>query len=262
MQALSEIHKSHVSDEESLNLTPLQHMQQTAKQVAQSTGEAVDRLTSKAAQSKQDQLANHGDEGESLTPLQRAQLTAKKVARSTGEAVERLGSKIDQNHQAPGEGIKLPSKSSATRSYHHTTPKRQVAPDTRKLENVEHNSSLSPLQRAELTAQRVARSTGKSLEKLSKSEHVLHQFPHSVPLHEQNGERESTNESTAESESDRSDSECPTTSETRLATPVQGDPVDNDHLSSLEKVKRTAEMVADSTGVAVQKLSNSLSDSI
>ena len=60
-----------------------------------------------------------------------------------------------------------------------------------------------------------------SLHNLYKSEYVIQ---HSVPLHEQNGERESTNESTAESESDRSDSECSTTSETRLVTPVQGDP--------------------------------------
>ena len=213
----------------------------------------MERLQSKMALPKQDHLANHHDEDETLTPLQRAQLTARKVARSTGEAVERLRSKLDQNHQA-GEGPKLGNTSNAMRSYHHTTPKRQVAPDTRKLEHmhVEHVTGLSPLERAELTAQRVAKSTGKSLEKLSKSDSRLQ---HSAPLQEQN-------ESTTESESDRSGSECSTTSETRLATPDHGDSVDHDCLSSLEKVKHTAEMVADSTGVAVQKLSSSLSDSI
>ena len=210
----------------------------------------MERLQSKMALPKQGHLANHHNEDETLTPLQRAQLTARKVARSTGEAVERLGSKLDQNHQA-GEGPKLGSKSNAMRSYNHTTPKRQVAPDTHKLEHmhVEHEMGLSPLERAELTAQRVAKSTGKSLERLSKSDSRLQ---HSAPQQEQN-------ESTAESESDRSDSECSTTSE---ATPDHGDSVDHDRLSSLERVKRTAEMVADSTGVAVQKLSSSLSDSI
>ena len=222
--------------------------------MAQSTGEAVERLQSKTALPKQGNLANHDDEDGMLTPLQRAQLTAKKVARSTGEAVERLGSKLDQNPHQAGEGPKLGSKSNAMRSYHHTTPKRQVAPDTRKLEhmNMEHDTGLTPLERAELTAKKVAKSTGKSLERLSKSDNRLQ---HSVPLQEQN-------ESTAESESAQSGSECSTTSETRLATPDHGDSVDHDHLSLLERVKRTAEMVADSTGVAVQKLSNSLSDSI
>ena len=203
----------------------------------------MERLKSKVALPKQDHLASHADEDESLTPVQCAQLTAK-----TGEAVKRLGSKLDQNNHAGG-GPKQGSKSSTTRSHHHTTPKRQVAPDTHKLELVEHDAGLSPLERAELTAQRVAKSTGKSLEKLNKSEHTLQR---SVPLCEQN-------ESSAELESERSSSECSTTSETKLAMP---DSLDLDHLSSLERVKHTAEMVADSTGVAVQKLSSSLSNSI
>jgi hypothetical protein len=208
-------------------------------------------------------LPNHDDhlEDETLTPLQRAQLTAKRVARSTGEAVERLqGSKLDKNpHQAGGEQPKLPeSKNNAIRSHHHTTPKRRVAPDTRKLEHVrdtvEHTESgLSPLERAELTAQRVAVSTGKSLERLSKSQ-TESGLQRSLPLHE----------STTESGSDTGGSGISrsTNSETRLASSDRVPLADLDHLSSLERVKRTAEMVADSTWVAVQKLSSSLSDSI
>ena len=258
-----------------------------------STGEAVERLTSQGERLTQNHLAREA-QGESLTPLQRAQQTAKEVAQSTGEAVERLGSelkKVEQNHLTGAE-MKLHS----TSRYRDTTPKRQVAPDTHKLEPVDQNSSsISPLQRAELTAQRVAKSTGKALEKLATSEHSgLEPKPttHSVPLHKQNGylhdsetttkendielkhkhtpptnihsaELDSTN---TESESDLSDSEYSTTSETRLTTPAHCNPAgleypESDGLSSLEKVKRTAEVVADSTGVAVQKLSTSLSES-
>ena len=256
--------KLHLSDD-SQSLTPLEYVHQTAKRVAQSTGEAVERLQSKAALPKQGHLAlNHdNDEDETLTPLQRAQLTAKRVARSTGEAVERLqGSRIDQNPwQQASEGPKLGSKSNAMRSHHHTTPRRQVAPDTRKLEHhgthLEHETGLSPLERAELTAQRVAKSTGKSLQKLSKSgsqsESGQH---HSVPLYE--------NTTDSESGASGTSSECSTASETKLASldPHDDSVANLDHLSSLERVKRTAEMVADSTGVAVQKLSSSLSDSI
>ena len=208
----------------------------------------MERLKSTAALPKQDQLASHGNENESLTPLQHAQLVAKKVACSTGEAVGRLRSRLDQNNLETGEGPKLGKKSSATvRSHHHTTPKRSVALDTHKLDHVDHDEDLSPLERAELTAQRVAKSTGKSLEKLSKSEHALQ---HSIPLCKQ---KESI---VAEIESERSDSECSTTSET------EPDSLDLDHLSSLERVKHTAEIVADSTSMAVQRLTSSLSDSI
>ena len=228
--------------------------------MAQFTGEAVERLQSQVALPKPaGHLENRGNEGDALTPLQRAQLTAKRVAHSTGEAVERLqGSKLklDQNpHQArEGPGKRESKGGNAIRSHHHhhTTPRRLVAPDTRKLEHVqvEHDIGImSPLERAERTAQRVARSTGKSLERLSKSESRLQ---HSVPLRE----------TTTESESDTSGSECSTTSETRLASLDHGDMADLDRLTSLERVKRTAEIVADSTGVAVQKQSSSLSDSI
>ena len=259
LQVLSKTYKSSLSDEESQSLTPLEHVQQTAKRVAQSTGEAVERLQSKRTLPKlPGHLTNYDDlEDEALTPLQRAQLTAERVARSTGEAVERLqGSKLDQNpHQAAtGEWPKLQgSKNNAMRSHHHTTPKRHVAPDTRKLEHVrdeEHKLGLSPLERAELTAKRVAASTGKSLERLSKLQ-TESGLQHSLPLYK----------STTESGSDTSGSECSrsTNSETRLAS---ADHFADNHLSSLERVRRTAEMVADSTGVAVQKLSSSLTDSI
>ena len=216
----------------------------------------MERLQSQVALPKPaGHLENRGNEGDALTPLQRAQLTAKRVAHSTGEAIERLqGSKPDQHPHQTREGPKRDSKSgNAMRSYHHhhTTPRRQIAPDTRKLEHVqvEHDVGISPLERAELTAQRVARSTGKSLERLSKSESRLQ---HSVGL--------SLHESTTES--DTSGSECSTTSETRLASLDHGDMADLDRLTSLERVKRTAEIVADSTDEAVQKLSSSLSDSI
>ncbi len=222
----------------------------------------MERLSSRTVLPKQGRLLPNRDdhlENETLTPLQRAQLTAKRVAHSTGEAVARLqGSKLDKNpHQAGGEQPKLSeSKNNAIRSHHHTTPKRRVAPDTRKLEHmrdvVDHaESDLSPLERAELTAQRVAVSTGKSLERLSKSQ-TESGLQHSLPLHE----------STTESGSDTSGSGCSrsTNSETGLA--LADRVADLDHLSSLERVKRTAEMVADSTGMAVQKLSSSLSDSI
>ena len=261
LQVLSKTFKSALSDEEPQSLTPLEHVQQTAKRVAQSTGEAVERLQSKRTLPKPPgHLANHDDlEDETLTPLQRAQLTAERVARSTGEAVERLqGSKLDQSpHQAvTGEQPKLPgSKNNAMRSHHHTTPKRHVAPDTRKLENmrdVEHKSSLSPLERAEIAAKRVALSTGKSLEKLSKSQ-TESGLQHSPPLFESTESGSDT--STSGSECSRS-----TKSETRLASADRLAGLD--HLSSLERVRRTAEMVADSTGAAVQKLSSSLSDSI
>lgn len=222
----------------------------------------MERLQSKRTPPKPPgHLANHDDlEDETLTPLQCAQLTAERVARSTGEAAERLqGSKLDPSpHQAATrERPKLPgSKNNAMRSHHHTTPKRHVAPDTRKLENmrdVEHKSGLSPLERAEITAKRVALSTGKSLERLSKSQ-TESGLQHSPPLFE------STTESGSDTSTSGSECSRSTNSETRLASADHL--ADLDHLSSLERVRRTAEMVADSTGAAVQKLSSSLSDSI
>ena len=269
-------------------------MQLTARQVAQSTGEAVEQLSFKGNNLHHDDC--RGRESESLTPLQRAQQTAKEVAESTGEAVERLGSKIngmERNYSSP-------SKSGATTRHQYATPKRNVAPDARKLEPTEHN--LSPLQRTKLTAKRVAKSTGKSLQKLTYStEHANR----SMPQQKQNGhqscywQREGVSSvsmesggrssrqkhtlltngshtcnadvgsSTADSESELSDSECSgsVSSETsRLAAPGHSESMDFDHkndgVSSFEKVKRTAEIVSKSTGVAVQKLSTSLSESV
>ena len=289
----------HASHEGYQSLTPLQHVQLTAKQVAHSTGEAVEKLSSQGTPH-----AKHSDRSVSLTPLQHAQqLTAKEVTKMTGdlEVAERLGPQlngVDQTHP-------LSSVRSGAARYQHSTPKRHVAPDSHKLEAVEHSSSLSPLQRTKLTAKKVAKSTSKSLQKLSSSEYV----PYSVPLgfeqtngrshHSQSkvstlsAEKESgrigrsdrqkhvlalTNGrshvddedlSSKVSESDISDSNssASVSSETRmLAQIADSAQQDHDHLSdgvsSFEKVKRTAEMVADSTGVAVQKLSSSLSESI
>ena len=290
---MSELPGAQVHDpQESQNLTPLQHVQQTAKHVAQSTGEAVKTLSSKGSQDHPLRKHEVKLKTECFTPMQHAQLTTKEIAHSTGEAVEKPGSKLEDDlwGQTVGAEMKLQSKSNATR-HQYSTPKRHVAPDSRKLGSSERTSdslNITPLQRAELTAQRVAKSTGNSLEKLSASENA-------VPLHKQNGwlNHESIDlpasgaeksrykhsnvpltpgidnvSNTVSSESELGNSEYSgksTSSESERVTLDHCNPADIDYqerFSSFEKVKRTAEMVAESTGEAVQKLSTSFDYSI
>lgn len=180
---------------------------------------------------------------------------AKEVARSTGEAVEQLGSRLvgtELNHTS------LETLPDSAGRYHYGAPKRNIAPDSRKLQ-FKHESTIiiSPLQRAEFTAQRVAESTGESLQKLNSESKC---WKHSVHHYEQNGcsnKGEDTAYSTTRS------SGCglkciQVDSVTYTANEL--DAADSDGVDSFEKVKQTAEVVAKSTGVAVQKLSSSLSE--
>ena len=207
----------------------------------------MEKLSANEAQLSRDHSDRYKTESRSLTPLQRAQFTAKEVARSTGEAVEQLGSRL--------VGTEVNPTDSAGR-YHYGAPKRNIAPDSRKLQ-FKHESTISPLQRAEFTAQRVAESTGESLQKLNSESKC---WKHSVHHYEQNGcsnKGEDTAYSTTRS------SGCglkciQVDSVTYTANEL--DAADSDGVDSFEKVKQTAEVVAKSTGVAVQKLSSSLSE--
>lgn len=277
------------SDEELQNLTPLQNMLLTAKRVAQSTGEAAERLNHDRP------LRNHGVKfgNECLTPLQRAQLTAKQVAQSTGQAVERLGSKLEGGRwsQPSGAEMKLQSKSNDCR-HQHSTPKWHIVLDPHKHEPVEQTDiSISPLQRVEITAQRVAKSTSKSLDKLN----ICEDATNSTPPHKRNGYLHeskdllasgakksrhinlpltnsihiyssslASNALNTQSEHSASDySGRSSSSESKYACLGHGNPENQEGISSkFEKVQHTARMVAESTGEAVQKLSNSLSDDI
>ena len=278
-QSLNEL--PFVSDAKSQDITPLQNMLLTAKHVAQSTGEAAERLSSKISLNHDRPLRNHGVEfgSECLTPLQRAQLIAKQVAQSTGQAVERLGSKLEggMRSQPSGAEIKLQNDS----RHQHSTPERHTVPDPYKLESVEQTDvSISPLQRVEITAQRVAKSTSKSLDKLNICEDTTNSMrphKHNEYLHESkdlltSGARHinssltnnihihtsglASNALNTKSESEHSASDY------SGAYLGHGNPENQEGISSFEKVQHTAKMVAESTGEAVQKLSNSLSDGL
>lgn len=267
----------------------------TAKRVAQSTGEAAERLSSKLSLNHDRPFRNHGVkfESESLTPLQRAQLTAKQVAQSTGEAVERLGSKLDDVKRSQPE-MKLQS-----RRHQDSTPKRHIVPDPHRHEPVhvqQTDISISPLQKVEITAQRVAKSTSKSLEKLNISQDAT--YTDFKPPHKQNeylqgskalptsGTKENNHSrlpltncihihssglvsnvpnnklETELSESEYSGKSLSIESKCGHCNPENVEYQEGNSISSFEKVKHTAKMVAESTGEAVQKLSSSLSDDI
>ena len=240
---------------------PLQQVELTAKQVAKSTGEAVERL------SHRESHVHSVRESKSLTPLQRAQQTAKEVAQSTGEAVEQLGSRLACSSDVLGRGgaelgTILPGSSMAGGRY--GTPKRHMAPDYGKLQLEHRSSPLSPLQKAEFTAQRVAESTGESLHKLT-SQSDRAGGKHSISPHEENGyshyheattTRSSTTGSRLSSGPSPSNIHQGSVSANQLRASV------GDQVSPFDKVKHTAEVVANSTGVAVQKLSSSLSENI
>ena len=195
-----------------------------------------------------------------LSPLE---LTAKQVAQSTGEAVQRLANDA--------------SLLKHTAANPHSTAEQTI-----------DSSQLSALEIAQNTAERVARSTGEALRTLTHDFAARTLGSSRFPNHIRNGDLETSSEPSLltgggysvlparltdrfEQRSSLRGLNGLGVTEGRTSTPQQegrvglqsfhrslGNLSFEDGLSPLDKVTHTAEKVAGSTGVALIKLSDSL----
>ena len=119
-------------------------------------------------------------------------------------------------------------------------------------------SNLTSLQRAQLTAQAVAHSTGQAVQKLSHHQHSSQNHSQSQPTPPERGV------SSANPFQKYADNFAHSTPVTTSSQPSHANGLlsgrSSDQLSPIERAVYTAEQVAESTGEAVQKLSQSLSD--
>ena len=223
-------------------LSPLAKAELTASHVAQSTGKAVERL---AKDRKQETHTSSSIDTAGLSPLAKAELTASHVAQSTGKAVERLATDASILKQSP---------------LTHTTPSPSEQPP---LSDTLQSTHLTPLERAQHTAEKVAESTSHAVRKLTQDFATRSLKETRFPDHIRNEDLETSSEpslltggghSTEHHISPRLDHSSGHTSYHQSL----GDLTHPDGLSPLEKVTHTAERVAGSTGVAVVKLSGSL----
>ncbi len=198
-----------------------------------------------------------------LSPLARAELTAIQVAQSTGEAVQRLAKDTSLLKHTPANP--------------HSTAEQTV-----------DSSQLSALEMAQNTAERVARSTGEALRTLTHDFAARTQGSSRFPNHVRNGDLEASSEPSLltgggysalparltdrfEQRSSLQGMNGLGVTEGKTSTPQQEGRVGlqsfhrslgslsfEEGLSPLDKVIHTAEKVAGSTGVAVVKLSDSL----
>lgn len=219
-----------------------------------------------------------GNQQRKLTPLELAHITAERVAHSTGEAVKKLamhGPRLrhSEGHFLPqaqaGNNENTSSKNTKTSTAH-----QPVSP----------NMGLSPIQLAHKTAEQVAESTGQAVKKLATSQHIHYNVtPHSLVRNQgtTNGHRSSNthhrnHQNETDSDSSVSDTDYSTTDATSPSHSIQqhsspahytlvhtsADVHYRDGSSPIERVTHTAEIVADSTSIAVEKLSKSLVENL
>lgn len=239
------------------------------------------------------------ESGSVLTPLDRVEQAARQVAESTGAAVQRLA------RESPATKSSLmdsPRDKLLSRPMKTSLPTRQPFSGVHRPVSLDNLSSLSPLQMAQYTAEKIAMSTGRAVRTLTLdfTSRTLQNDQHSPEVHTQydgagqglvktsseptladqrtyiqrfdspgvsgltHSHTNHSSQSPAPSHMDSSDSlsasleESPSHKVGRKGDINQSSDIYfPEGYSSLEKVTHTAERVSSSTGAAVGKLIHS-----